>query len=259
MSKLLDYHRTIGAELTELKNRVRHLLGDTEHWLSDGRHKESILKNVLERHLPETISASNGFIRYPETCSSEIDLVLYNNSKPLLFKSNDLVITTPSTIFGAIEVKTKLRTDGLEAVLAKLSDNSEKTINQIHSNAWENLDFSKGQLQTHPWFSLFCYDSEVPDRKLLECLKDTANRKYERAVKCISLGEDKFIRFWVGQKKRPYDNESFTGWKLYKLKGLSFSYFISNMIWQDQLLTSENSPWFALNDKETELIDSIEF
>lgn len=258
MSKLIEYHKSIGEELTVIKNRVRNLLGESTHWPSDGRHKESILKAVLEKHLPQSISASNGFIRFKDECSSEIDILMHDNTKPLLFKSNDLVITSPKTVFGAIEVKTDINSGNFEEALFKLADNCEKTSVHIRTN----LSFHEIVMQNAaplPWFSLFSFDCSMNVERLMNHLNTVASGKYERVIKCICLGPNKFIRFWEHEHNSDPENPIFIGWKLYDLDGLAFSYFISNMIWQDSISSAESNMWFALDEKQKHAVMSVPF
>ncbi len=96
---LIEYHKSIGKELNDLKNRFRDLLGEEYHKLSDGKHKESILREVLIRHLPNGVSVRNGFIKFnADSCSSEVDILLYSNDRPILFQNSDIVITTPHAV-----------------------------------------------------------------------------------------------------------------------------------------------------------------
>jgi hypothetical protein len=57
----LEYFRSITLELQALKNRVRHFIRD-KHWLTDGEWKESVLRAVLRRHLPQSIGVGTGFV-----------------------------------------------------------------------------------------------------------------------------------------------------------------------------------------------------
>lgn len=60
------YHRSIANELQSLKDRVRNLV---RHWPTDGEYKEVALRNVLRRHLPETLHVGRGFIVTPDDSS----------------------------------------------------------------------------------------------------------------------------------------------------------------------------------------------
>lgn len=257
---LVEYHKSIGKELNDLKNRFRDLLGDEYHKLTDGKHKESILREVLTRHLPKGITAQNGFIKFNENlCSSEIDILLYSNDRPILFQNSDIIITTPHAVMGAIEVKTDLTKQQATEAFAKIAINAKRTMEQLKIAHWESFnqtfDFKNMHNYKSPWFSLFSYSSSIDDESVLECLDVSAAGDFERVTDCVCLGPDKFIRFWSGQKKDRFSNEpAFVGWRLYELKGLAFSYFISNMIWQDHVMTTESNPWFALEDKGVHMV-----
>ena len=58
---LENYFRSLGNEVEALKNRVRDLKDSTQ-WLTDGEWKESVLRNVLRRNLPESVGVGNGFV-----------------------------------------------------------------------------------------------------------------------------------------------------------------------------------------------------
>lgn len=245
MSGKINYHKSIGQELMSVKNRVRNLLGDETHWLSDGKFKEAILKSVLSRHLPENIGAYNGFsVLRNNSATTEIDLILARKDQANLFKQDDFIITTPSNVFGAIEVKTSVDKTQLQFALHKLSDNAEK----IRSDAYVThlqKNFDGRDRDFAPWFGLFSYEWK-PSEDILSIFNDAADSNFERVINCACLGPDHFVRFWRGVKEE-YDNDPFTGWELYRLDGLAVAYFIANMIWQGSKSTIESDNWFPLH------------
>jgi len=58
------YLASLSAELRAQATRVRDLIGD-RHWLSDGHHKEYLLKDMLARHVPSSVAVSRGFVTHP--------------------------------------------------------------------------------------------------------------------------------------------------------------------------------------------------
>ncbi len=262
---LVEYHKSIGRELLDVKNRFRDLIGDQYHRLADGKHKESILKTILQRHLPKNISAKNGFIRFDDiSISSEIDILLFSNDRPLLFENSDLVISTPHAVFGGIEVKTTLTSSNLTESLEKVAINLQNTSEHLDKAYWSDLhttvqSMSKGISRSYPWFSLFAFESNVSDEIVLNRLNEVAKGDYRRAIPCVCLGPNKFVRFWSEHRKSITDTNPFTGWRVYDLKGLAFSYYISNMIWQDHVNSTETNPWFALESKEIEMVQELPF
>ena len=111
---LVAYHKSISAELTSNKNRIRNLIGSV-HWLTDGEHKESILRKVIENFAPEIFRIGRGFVCYPssrntdEKSSKQIDILITSKDKPTLYKDIDLHLVTADSVKAIIEVKTKLK------------------------------------------------------------------------------------------------------------------------------------------------------
>jgi len=106
MPDFLAYHKSLNAELVAIKDRVRNLV--PRHWPTDGLFKESVLRHVLRRHLPESLFVGTGFIVTEQTCSRQIDVLVLDKQRPRLFCDGDLAIATPDAVRAAIEVKTGL-------------------------------------------------------------------------------------------------------------------------------------------------------
>lgn len=108
----LRYLESLARELSVQSTRVRDLIGDA-HWLSDGRHKEALLAELLRRHVPTGVHVSSGFIVSPfddSRCSTEQDILLIDTliEQPV-FTQNGLAITFPRNVLATISVKTKLQ------------------------------------------------------------------------------------------------------------------------------------------------------
>lgn len=103
-----NYFKNLTIELESLKDRVRLYIEDA-HWQSDGEWKESVLRTTLKRHLPKNVGVGRGFIVNFEQATTQIDILLYDNSKPILFQDGDFIIITPDSAKGVIEVKTKIK------------------------------------------------------------------------------------------------------------------------------------------------------
>lgn len=102
------YLASLAAEIVAPANRVRDLIGRS-HWLSDGHHKEFLLTEVIQRHLPSSTIATRGFVLSPfetDQCSREQDILIVDVSKEApVFNQGNLVICFPSTVLAAISVK----------------------------------------------------------------------------------------------------------------------------------------------------------
>lgn len=106
-----SFHRSKTEELFSVKDRVRNLIGD-KNWADEGRYKEAILKNIIRHHLPSTFSLASGHVLNLQVKNEEnlrvtkqIDIIIYNDDVPVLFREGDFMIATPASVVGIIEVK----------------------------------------------------------------------------------------------------------------------------------------------------------
>lgn len=115
-----DYFNSLAAELTAQSSRVRQLIGDA-HWGHDGRHKETLLRDMIRRHSPSRVVVSSGFVISPnnvEVRSSEQDvLVIDTSTEAPLFQQGDLAIVFPHTVIAAISVKSTMEETTMKSVI----------------------------------------------------------------------------------------------------------------------------------------------
>ena len=117
------FQESITQELDAIKNRVRNLIGNA-HWGEEGRFKEAVLKNVLRKFLPNNLSIGTGFILQAvgnnddeNILSSQLDIIIYDNTLPVLFSEGDFIITTTANIRGILEVKSRITANSLNDVV----------------------------------------------------------------------------------------------------------------------------------------------
>lgn len=208
------FQESIKGELEAIKDRVRNLIGDS-HWEEEGRYKEAILKNVIGRFLPNNLSIGTGFIikknNHETLISRQIDIIIYDNTIPVLFSEGDFVITTHKNVKGIIEVKTKIRNNELQGIVEKAEENGRLIGKKIFNGIF-NYD----------------YKDDIDSESINQALKTA--RGY---VNHISLGPNVFIRFWKKEDRNrlnPPVNCENDFYNVYKLHDLSFSYFISNLL-----------------------------
>ncbi len=239
-----NYFKNLTVELESLKDRVRFYIDNT-HYQSDGEWKESVLRTILKRHLPKNIGIGRGFVVNVERATTQIDILLYDNSKPILFQDGDFIIITPDAAKGIIEVKTKLwnQTELREA------------INKISENV--QLINPKSVYGKNQFFGLFSYEeSAFNTDSVLEIVQDCVNGRNDRIVNCISLGKDFFIRFWPD----PPFAAGFPKWRAYRLEDQAPAYFIHNVV--DHLFPQwageYNDIWYPEDGKEKFKIGEID-
>ena len=224
-----EFQKSITKELDIIKDRVRNLIGDT-HWGEEGRYKEVILKNVIKRFLPTNLSIGTGFVirknNDKSQVSKQIDIIIYDNTVPVLFSEGDFVITTYKNVRGIVEVKTKIRIGELQEIIQK----SEEKGKLIGKNIFNGI------------FS-YEFDDNINS--------DTVNQALRRArgyVNHISLGPNVFIRFWKREDRSrlnpPVENCQNDFYNIYELQNLSFSYFISNLLELTCISELDDRWWF---------------
>ncbi|WP_297099704.1 DUF6602 domain-containing protein [uncultured Draconibacterium sp.] len=243
----IEFHKSTTKELLAIKDRVRNLVN---HWGEDGRHQEAVIKTMIQRFLPEKFKIGTGFIvrqtrqRGNHQPSKQIDLIIYDTSFPILFRDNDFVILTADSVLGIIEVKANATNQGLEQIVKKANENG-KFIFDARTDKTKSL-----------FNGIFSYESTIGNVDTIsnniknpwDELETESNRQYF-GVNHISLNQDWFYKFW--------EHEHIDGnppHYLYKIKELSFSFFISNLMdWIGGTSVIENSNlWFPI-DKSIEV------
>ena len=224
-----EFQKSITKELNTIKDRVRNLIGNT-HWGEEGRYKEAILKNVIRRFLPTNLSIGTGFIIRKNNdelqVSKQIDIIIYDNTVPVLFSEGDFVITTYKNVRGIVEVKTKIRNGELQEIIQKAKENGEL----IGKNIFNGI-------------LSYEFDGNINSNAIDQALKEA--RGY---VNHISLGPNLFIRFWKREDRSrfdpPIENCQNDFYNIYELQNLSFSYFISNLLELTCISELNDRLWF---------------
>jgi hypothetical protein len=165
------HYKSITRELEALRDRVRNFSVNTPHWPTVGEWKESVLRAVLKQHLPAHVGPLRGFVVAPTVGSDQIDILPYDNRKPVIFRNGDLVFVTPDAVLGIVEVKSHIADRGaLREALTSLADDAE----MILANRAEHDGIFVG---------LLSYTSDVPVREvILEDLQTVANSQSHRIV-----------------------------------------------------------------------------
>jgi len=242
------YFKSLSLELTGLKNRVRDFMQDP-HWLTVGEWKESVLRAVLRRHLPDNMKVGRGFVLNSRTHSKQIDVLLYDASKPILFRDADLVFITDDAVMGIIEVKSKIYKNTIKDDLNKISDNAE-FINRRNNQHDRNI-----------FIGLFGYETDLEDdnkRWILEQIKNVSNHNMNRIINHICLENSLFIKYWGTSPDR---KANYNRWHLYDLKQKSYGYFFNNIVsaLSEDSVTLNQEIWFPQKGKERDKIADISF
>jgi hypothetical protein len=172
-------------EFLSRADRVRNLIGDA-HWLSDGHHKEELVRDFLRRHLPNSLRVSRGFICPVEEnlpVSPEIDILISDGEAELpWFVEGGLTIVPPSAARAQLHVKTELGSSELQDVFDATFRVHESCVSQ-ESPFWSGaIFFARSNYRT----SDAC--STVVTNALRNYVGDPANDNRKRHLPdCIAI------------------------------------------------------------------------
>jgi hypothetical protein len=237
------FQESITKELTLTKDRVRDLIGNA-NWGEDGMYKEAILRKTISQFLPTNLNIGTGFILRNDDnvnglngiTSSQLDIIIYDSKTPVIFKEGDFIILTEDAVRAVIEVKTKI---------INYSQDNDNSLNKIVSKLNRLRDFPTfiNPINRKKFVGLFCfeYEANYSANRIEDALKESNG-----LINHISLGPDKFIRYWENTYNLdpPLEHKGRCYIK-YNLLDLSFSYFISNLLH----ICSDDDPdqryWFS--------------
>ncbi len=210
---LTKFYESINKELMAVKDRLESLIGDI-HRPENGRYREALLKNMISRFLPKKYSMGTGFvINKNKEITRQIDIIIYDNSSPVLFSEGGFVVVLASSVKAIIEVKTFIgSTTELLDIIRKNEENAQKI----------DITFAQSQKMFN---GIFCYECNL----FPETIKNSLENFFKlnecsifRKVSNISLGNKTFLHLWWSHK--PYSLKG------YELPDLSFAYFICNLL-----------------------------
>ena len=237
----VDYFRDLSKELRAVQNRIRNLIGNV-HWPSDGAWKESVLRTVLRRYLPPSFTVGSGFILNAEGVSTQIDILVCDDSAPILFRDGDFLISTADCVRAAVEVKTQLTAPKLEEALHKLSDVSVLIRHRC--------------VHPHPFLGLFCYEpATVEPTAILNALQDANGQTTNYVIRALCFGGSQFYRFWEfdprTSSRQPYDS-----WHAYELPEIAPGYFVHNLVERlfPHAVERAEDLWYPVDGKERHLV-----
>jgi hypothetical protein len=231
-----QYFRSIALELRALQDRVRHMIGDA-HWPTDGEWKESILRNVIRRAAPMSVSVGRGFVVSGAQCTTQLDILIHDNSHPVLYRDGDLVFVSPAACLGIIEVKSRVDLAGVRAASARLA------------NAARFIRSSAGGHRT--FVGLFSYELDTTNvAAILELLNSAAAGSENGVIDHVTLGGSKFVKWWHATPNAPF--EILRAWHSYELSDLAAGYFVHNLLMHISPAEASHaqSLWFPEQSKE---------
>lgn len=171
------YLASVSEELRAQATRVRDLIGD-KHWLSDGHHKEYLVKHAFARHVPAGVAVSRGFVAHPQRSdliSREQDLVFVDTfALAPVFDQGGLCIAFPQQTLAAIAVKTTFSTRELADACDTLH-----SVRQVAHYAG---------MTDSPWCGVLFFESDTtPEAKWCEKIGRTISAFEQKAESLSSM------------------------------------------------------------------------
>jgi hypothetical protein len=195
----------------------------------EGNYREYLLIEHLRKILPSTVEVGTGFVideNYHTT--NQIDIIVYDANIAPLFRSGDLVVVVPKSVFGIIEVKTTHYLNKLKEEIKKAGQNFElikKSIgDENNTEVFNGIFYFKSSLTV----------KNIRDRsKTVQVLREFEEESF--VVNHIAFGDSVFVR---------NTNSSFSFYNM-KEGNLAFAYFFSNLI--DIIMRKKNLSTEALS------------
>lgn len=142
LANLPAYFESWSQEIASRADRVRLLIG-SKHWLSDGVHKEFLIREFLARHLPSGLNTGRGFIRKLDIdlVSPEVDIIVADPRRHVpIFREGDLQIVPPSSVLATIEVKSTYRKQVLRDAMSNVYKVRSVTVRHgSGSDVWSSI------------------------------------------------------------------------------------------------------------------------
>ncbi|MHB9044305.1 MAG: DUF6602 domain-containing protein [Pirellulales bacterium] len=212
-SDVRGYLQSWADELVSRADRVRLLIGDA-HWLSDGHHKEYLLRDFLHRHLPPGLSIVRGFVRPPDDnvpCSPENDILISDPARHApFFNEGGLVIVPPSSVVAFVEAKTTLtKQKVVEAIISQAA--THRTIETYVPSAcaiWRGIVFAA----TSPKASL---DTSLTT--IINAIGDVRSKDNLFTVSCLPKCISTYNRFFFLVSSTDNDSYRIRGFDLGRL------------------------------------------
>lgn len=236
-----DYFESVGLELKALQHRVRQLIAGAQ-WQTDGEWKETVLRQMLRRHLPTTAVVGRGFVVSTDAATSQLDVLVYDASKPVLFRDGDLAFVTPDAVLGIIEVKARVGPAEFGDAAEKVSRNIELV--RLHPNS-------------SAFSAVFAFETDSDNVDLyLERIKAVATN-WDQRVDLAAFGDSLFLKYWHLDPET--GRQKYQHWRAYRMPALAPGYFIHNIV--DFVCPDSVAPntevWFPAAGKEQYRAGSI--
>jgi hypothetical protein len=193
------------------------------------------VRQVLRRHLPATALIGRGFVVTSEDATHQVDVLIYDASKPVLFRDGDLAFVTPDAVLGIIEVKSRVTPSLFSDAARKLA--SDINLVRLHPN-------------TRAFAALFAFEADCTNSEAYLDRTVTAANRWNERLDFACIGPDRFLKYW---HLDPVDGRrTYESWHSYRLQRLASGYFIHNVVdaVSPESVFRNSEVWFPTSGKE---------
>jgi hypothetical protein len=175
------------------------------------------------------VIVGRGFVIAANETTTQIDVLIYDGAKPVLFRDGDLVFVTPDAVLAVLEVKSRVNPAEFGRACTKLSRNIE--IVRRHPNG-------------RAFAGVFAFESNGgnSDRYLQQMVRGCND--WNGHINCSALGVDRFLRYWNETPTQP--RQMYSTWHSYNMPGLARGYFVANVVdaISPESVFRNNQVWF---------------
>ncbi len=167
--------------------RLNQLRRFTNHGPSIGRYVEVLLLDLMKKYFPESLSFSSGFIQamdpnLQQSISSQLDIICYDKlNYPLAFNSNEIVVVTPNSVRGIIEVKSTLTKP---AIMQVIRQSNQDVMRETPIMCKTSLISTKSKLSSEKSFELIKSYYQNKENKLVRLIGGIYSLDWANRIHC---------------------------------------------------------------------------
>lgn len=239
------YFRSISSECEAMKNRVRMFIHD-KHWQTDGEWKESVLRSIIRRSAPDSVTVGRGFVVAPTFISKQIDVLVYDKMLPVLYRDGDLAFVSPESCRAIVEVKSKIAS---RPQFLKPAEKLASDAARIREATGQDL-----------FVGLFAYESsDAIVTNVLDHLLTAAAGDSRKIIDHVAAGSGGFTKYW---RQNPVGGaDMYNHWHRYELNNMAAGYFVHNLVIAvtHQAAVVCEDGWFPINGIEPHRVGRLAF
>ena len=203
-------------------NAIKDLYpSDAHHNAVNGANNERLLMELFNDELTNGFRATSGFIVDSEgKMSSQIDIIIYDDSTPLIFNKAGISIVPLDGVRSIVEVKSTL--PGIDTA-------HENSLNKIiEKMLGQSMESGFSLRDSNIIFGVFAYSLGVQEVNETQLSRIFSNSEFEKLKFCIQINRNNFL---MSFKKEQRDNDDCRyNHEFFKFDSdLAVGYFLDNI------------------------------